>query len=171
MSGLDASPPRPSRLKVRMSYCLVTVISRAGKTLISRINLLPPAPAAPYGLASYAICAQFPPQLSQTRKPSPNTTGHKVMPASAGSIPDPHLPPDGRAGLYTYITIRKSWPDFLLGPSELPLSLRLINIQMFYISMLIDSGFSFDLWPLSASMRKYFMCTWYSLRSRLHMLR
>ena len=46
--------------------------------------------------------------------------------ASACSVPDPHLPPDGRAGLYTYITVRKSWPDFLRGPSELPLCLRLI---------------------------------------------
>ena len=127
MSGLDASPPRPSRVKVRMSSCLVTVISRAGKTAISRINLLPPAPAAPYGLASYGICRQFPHPLSRKRKPSSNTTGQRMMPASTGSVPDPHLPPDGRAGVYTYMMVRKSWPDFLGGPSELPLCLRLIK--------------------------------------------
>ena len=60
MSGLDASPPRPSRIKVRRLYCLVTACASGGKTLISRLNLIRPPPAAPYGLAPYGICGQFP---------------------------------------------------------------------------------------------------------------
>ena len=43
MSGLDASLPRPSRINVRMPYCLVTHSASGGKTLISRINLCPSA--------------------------------------------------------------------------------------------------------------------------------
>ena len=77
MSGLDASPPRPSRIKVRRLYCLVTACASGGKTLISSLNLLPPPPAAPYGLAPCGICGQFPHLLTQTRKPSPNTTGQE----------------------------------------------------------------------------------------------
>ena len=52
-----------------MSYCLVTVSASGGKALISRINLIRPPPAAPYGLAPYGICGQFPHLLTQTRKP------------------------------------------------------------------------------------------------------
>ena len=65
------------RISVGMLYCLVTVSASGGKTLISRINLIRPPPAAPYGLASYGICGQFPHLLTQTRKPSPNTTGQE----------------------------------------------------------------------------------------------
>ena len=57
MSRLDASPPGPSRIKVRRLYCLVTVSASGGKTLISRLNLLPPPPAADYVLAPMAFVA------------------------------------------------------------------------------------------------------------------
>ena len=65
------------RINVGMFYCLVTVSASGGKTLISRINLIRPPPAAPYGLAPCGICGQFPHLLTQTRKPSPNTTGQE----------------------------------------------------------------------------------------------
>ena len=60
-----------------MFYCLVTVRSSGGKTLISRLILIRPPPAADYVLAPYGICGQFPHLLTQTRKPSPNTTGQE----------------------------------------------------------------------------------------------
>jgi len=65
------------RISVGMLYCLVTVSASGGKTLISRIKLIRPPPAAPYGLAPCGICGQFPHLLTQTRKPSPNTTGQE----------------------------------------------------------------------------------------------
>ena len=65
------------RISVDVFYCLVTSSASGRKTLISRLIHLPPPPAAPYGLASYGICGQFPHLLTQTRKPSPNTTGQE----------------------------------------------------------------------------------------------
>ena len=72
MSGLDASPPRPSRTKVRRLDCLVTAYACGGKTLISRIKVVRPPPAAPYGLAPYGICGQFP-HLPCRRENRPQT--------------------------------------------------------------------------------------------------
>ena len=80
---------------------------------------LPPMPF----VSGFRICSrrrETRPQIPQAKENSP---------ASAYSVLDPYLPPDGRAGLYTYITGRKSWPAFLRGPSELPLSLRLIYLK------------------------------------------
>ena len=115
---------------------------------------LPPMPF----VSGFRICSrrrETRPQIPQAKENS-----H----ASACSVPDPHLPPDGRAGLYTYITVRKSWPDFLRGPSELPLSLRLI-IYIPYMLIPADRLCSLERCPLSASMRRYRRCIWYSLRS------
>ena len=62
-----------------MFYCLVTVSASGGKTLIPRLNLCHPPPAAPYGLASYGICGQFPHLLTQTRKLTTNTIGQREL--------------------------------------------------------------------------------------------
>ena len=35
-----------------------------------------PAPAAAYGLASYAICVRLQPRLTPSLHPAPNSTGH-----------------------------------------------------------------------------------------------
>ena len=61
-----------ARISVGMFYCLVTVSACGGKTLISRPNLLPPPPAAPYGLAPCGICGQFP-HLPCRRENRPQT--------------------------------------------------------------------------------------------------
>ena len=53
-------------------WFLVTVCACGGKTLISRLNLLPPPPAAPYGLAPCGICGQFP-HLPCRRENRPQT--------------------------------------------------------------------------------------------------
>ena len=98
-----------ARISPVASYCLVPLSTRGGKTLISRISLytsatcrartgLPPMPF----VGGFRICSrrrETRPQIPQAKENS-----H----ASAYSVPDPHLPPDGRAGLYTYITVRKS---------------------------------------------------------------
>ena len=60
------------RISVGMFYCLVTVSASGGKTLISRINLIRPPPAAPYGLAPCGICGQFP-HLPCRRENRPQT--------------------------------------------------------------------------------------------------
>ena len=50
--------------------------ARAGKTVIHRISVRGPAPAAAYGLASYAICVRLQPRLSPSLHPAPNSIGH-----------------------------------------------------------------------------------------------
>jgi len=61
------------RISVGMFYCLVTVSACGGKTLISRLILIRPPSAAPYGLAPCGICRQFPHPLrgSENRRQTP----------------------------------------------------------------------------------------------------
>ena len=52
------SPKLASRLVGRWFYSEVG--ASGGETVISRIKVVRPPPAAPYGLAPYGICDQFP---------------------------------------------------------------------------------------------------------------
>ena len=56
---------------------LVTNVPEPERPLSPARPSVRPAPAAPYGLASYGICGRFSPLLTQTRKPSPNTIGQR----------------------------------------------------------------------------------------------
>ena len=58
---------------------LVTNVPEPERPLSPARTSVRPAPAAPYGLAPYGICRQFPHPLSRTRKPPSNTTGQHTF--------------------------------------------------------------------------------------------
>ena len=127
------SPTLASRLVGQCFYS--DAGASGGKTLISRLNLIPPPPAAPYGLAPYGICRQFPhlPCRRENRPQTPQVkedTYARMWVLSSYSItrPEGHI---GGINLYVMIeAFRTSRIVFLKpfqDPSELPLCLRLIK--------------------------------------------
>ena len=62
-----------------MLYCLVTVSASGGKTLISRINLIRPPPAAPYGLAPLWHLWPVSVSADADAETAPNTTGQEWL--------------------------------------------------------------------------------------------
>ena len=86
------------------------------------VRLLP----RPTGLPPMAFVADFR-LCSRRRETRPQIPQAKENSHASGCLfLHRRLPPAGGAGSYINAHARKSWPDFLRGPSELPLSLRLI---------------------------------------------
>ena len=91
------SPTLASRLVGQCFYS--DAGASGGVTLISRIKVVRPPPAAPYGLAPCGICGQFPHLLTQTRKP-PQTPQAKEDTYARKWVrsPDGITRPEGIAG-------------------------------------------------------------------------
>ena len=127
------SPTLASRLVGQCFYS--DAGASGGKTLISRLNLIRPPPAAPYGLAPCGICGQFPhlPCRRENRPQTPQVkedTYARMWVLSSYSI----TRPEGRIGginLYVMIEAFRTYEIVFRkpfqGPSELPLCLRLIK--------------------------------------------
>lgn len=107
MSGLDApfspclrsdcpSPARLSRANGKTSLHNYQYSARAGKTGISRPAFVRPAPAAAYGLATYAICGRKQHRPSDER-PLQRRCGHQR-----------HHPPEGCCWGYIYLFFGRS---------------------------------------------------------------
>ena len=126
----------PSLASMLVGQCFYSDAGASGGvTVISRIKVVRPPPAAPYGLAPCGICGQFPhlPCRRENRPQTPQVkedTYARMWVLSSYSI----TRPEGRIGginLYVMIEAFRTYGIVFRkpfqGPSELPLCLRLIK--------------------------------------------
>ena len=94
LHSINPTDSPDSRISVRALVILSVGLCKSRKDRLSPARtFVRPAPAAPYGLASYGICRQFPHPLSRTRKPPSNTTGQRELTdASASVLNSPSCP-------------------------------------------------------------------------------
>ena len=127
------SPGLASRLVGRCLYS--DAGASGGVTVISRIKVVRPPPAAPYRLAPCGICSQFPhlPCRRENRPQTPQAkedTYARMWVLSSYSITRPEVRIGG-INLYAMIEAFRTYGIVFRkpfqGPSELPLCLRLIK--------------------------------------------
>ncbi len=157
------SPRLASRLEGQCFY--YDAGASGGVTAISRIKAVCPPPAADYVLAPCGICGQFShlqgrcenrPQTPQAKE---DTYARKWVRSTDGITR-----PEGTSGAINLYRNCMSVVMPFYCPASYVYKTYMIDLHTYRLT-LTDRLCSLERCPLTASMRKYLMCTWYSCSS------